>query len=64
MRRLDGILRRNIHHAFQNGAERVYVTDLEAAGTAERPVMYMAGMCLESRLNARKTGLERRSAKN
>lgn len=26
---LDGILRRNIHHAFQNGAERVYVTDLE-----------------------------------
>lgn len=26
---LDGVLRRNIHHAFQNGAERVYVTDLE-----------------------------------
>ena len=26
---LDGILRRNIHHAFQNGAEKVYVTDLE-----------------------------------
>ena len=26
---LDGILRRNIHHAFQNGADRVYVTDLE-----------------------------------
>ena len=26
---LDGILRRNIHHAFQNGANRVYVTDLE-----------------------------------
>lgn len=26
---LDGILRRNIHHAFQNGAEQVYVTDLE-----------------------------------
>ena len=25
---MDGILRRNIHHAFQNGAERVYVTDL------------------------------------
>ena len=26
---LDGILRRNIHHAFQNGADWVYVTDLE-----------------------------------
>lgn len=26
---LDGILRRNIHHAFQNGAKRVYVTDLK-----------------------------------
>lgn len=26
---LDGILRRNIHHAFQNGAGQVYVTDLE-----------------------------------
>ena len=26
---LDGILRRNIHPAFQNGADRVYVTDLE-----------------------------------
>lgn len=25
---MDAILRRNIHHAFQNGAERVYVTDL------------------------------------
>ncbi len=25
---LDGILRRNIHHAFQNGARKVYVTDL------------------------------------
>ena len=25
---LDGILRRNIHHAFQNGAQKVYVTDL------------------------------------
>ena len=30
---LDGILRRNIHHAFQNGAERVYVTDLEERNT-------------------------------
>ena len=26
---LDGILRRKIHHAGQNGADRVYVTDLE-----------------------------------
>ena len=41
---LDGILRRNIHHAFQNGAERVYVTDLEQPERL-RPVMCMAGMC-------------------
>lgn len=26
---LDGILRRNIHHAFQNGAKQVCVTDLQ-----------------------------------
>lgn len=25
----NGVLRRNIHHAFQNGAERVFVADLE-----------------------------------
>ena len=51
---LDGILRRNIHHAFQNGAERVYVTDLrqpERLRTGDVHGRYVFGEQLESEEN-------------
>ena len=39
----DGVLRRNIHHAFQNGAERVFVADLEKQADGSRKHRLCAG---------------------
>ena len=60
---MDGILRRNIHHAFQNGAERVYVTDLRQPERL-RLMMYMAGMCSEMCRKMWKSSLPGKNLKN
>lgn len=59
---LDGVLRRRIHHAFQNGATQVYVADLEGARLWSGDIYgsYRLEMCIQDEVWESLTEEERR----
>jgi tRNA pseudouridine38-40 synthase len=50
---LDGVLRRNIHHQFQNGAEVVYVSIVENAAAPSSTVCATAGSLVPGAVHGR-----------